>query len=223
MEIKVPKKPRVVIKEQQPDQRTVSVVPIRAISDRSLTAPQYRVLLAFCSYANKGGLTWVGLKTVGQKIGISTNRVAVVTRQLIAKGYIKVLYHGFAGERAHTRQIVYTDRSIEEIVAVTGEKAPYMIEKEQREMQKAIEKQQLRDNQEPKPKRGRGRPRKSGTECKELGTDTNRGASSVGDSQTGIAELLSRLDPTLALALKQSLPGDATLAQYQSALDRMLR
>jgi len=91
MEIKVPKKPRVVIKEQQPDQRTVSVVPIRAISDRTLTAPQYRVLLAFCSYANKGGLTWVGIKTVGQKIGISTNRVAVLTRQLIAKGYIKVL------------------------------------------------------------------------------------------------------------------------------------
>jgi hypothetical protein len=223
MEIKVPKKPRVVIKEQQPDQRTVSVVPIRAISDRTLTAPQYRVLLAFCSYANKGGLTWVGIKTVGQKIGISTNRVAVLTRQLIAKGYIKVLYHGFAGERAHTRQIVYTDRSIEDIVAVTGEKAPYMIEKEQREMQKAIEKQQLRDNQEPKPKRGRGRPRKLGTECKELGTDQKMEASLDCDSQTGITELLSRLDPTLQLALKQSVPADATLAQYQSALDRMLR
>jgi hypothetical protein len=223
MEIKVPKKPRVVIKEQQPDQRTVSVVPIRAISDRTLTAPQYRVLLAFCSYANKGGLTWVGLKTVGEKIGISTNRVAVLTRQLIAKGYIKVLYHGFAGERAHTRQIVYTDRSIEEIVAVTGEKAPYMIEKEQREMQKAIEKQQLRDNQEPKPKRGRGRPRKLGTECKELGTDQIVQASCSGDSQTGITELLSRIDPALQLALKQQLPADATLAQYQLALDRMLR
>ena len=223
MEIKVPKKPRVVIKEQQPDQRTVSVVPIRAISDRTLTAPQYRVLLAFCSYANKGGLTWVGIKTVGQKIGISTNRVAVLTRQLIAKGYIKVLYHGFAGERAHTRQIVYTDRSIEDIVAVTGEKAPYMIEKEQREMQKAIEKQQLRDNQEPKPKRGRGRPRKLGTECKELGTDQIGGTSFDSHSQTGITELLSRIDPTLALALKQQLPADATLAQYQSALDRMLR
>jgi DNA-binding MarR family transcriptional regulator len=223
MEIKVPKKPRVVIKEQQPDQRTVSVVPIRAISDRTLTAPQYRVLLAFCSYANKGGLTWVGIKTVGQKIGISTNRVAVLTRQLIAKGYIKVLYHGFAGERAHTRQIVYTDRSIEEIVAVTGEKAPYMIEKEQREMQKAIAKQQLRDNQEPKPKRGRGRPRKLGTECKELGTDQIGGTSFDSDSQTDITELLSRLDPTLQLALKQSVPADATLAQYQSALDRMLR
>ena len=223
MEIKVPKKPRVVIKEQQPDQRTVSVAPIRAISDRTLTAPQYRVLLAFCSYANKGGLTWVGLKTVGEKIGISTNRVAVLTRQLIAKGYIKVLYHGFAGERAHTRQIVYTDRSIEEIVAVTGEKAPYMIERENREMQKAIAKQQLRDNQEPKPKRGRGRPRKLGTECKELGTDQKREASCLGDSQTGITELLSRIDPTLQLALKEQLPADATLAQYQSALDRMLR
>lgn len=223
MEIKVPKKPRVVIKEQQPDQRTVSVVPIRAISDRTLTAPQYRVLLAFCSYANKGGLTWVGLKTVGQKIGISTNRVAVVTRQLIAKGYVKVLYHGFAGERAHTRQIVYTDRSIEEIVAVTGEKAPFMIEKEQREMQKAIAKQQVSADQTDKPKRARGRPRKSGTECKELGTDQIGEASSRSDSQTDIAQLLSRLDPTLALALKQQVSPGATLAEYQSALDRMLR
>jgi len=223
MEIKVPKKPRVVIKEQQPDQRTVSVVPIRAISDRTLTAPQYRVLLAFCSYANKGGLTWVGIKTIGQKIGISTNRVAVVTRQLIAKGYIKVLYHGFAGERAHTRQIVYTDRSIEEIVAVTGEKAPYMIEKEQREMQKAQQKQAVSADQTDKPKRGRGRPRKLGTECKDLVPEQSRETSADCFKNKDIQQLLSRLDPTLALALKQQLPADATLEQYQTALDKLLR
>lgn len=224
MELKVPKhKPRIVQKEQDPDKRIVSVVPIRAVGDRTLTAPQYRVLLAFASYANKGGITWVGMDRIAADIGISQPRVSKVTRQLIDKGYIRILRMGYPGERAQTRQIVYSDRTLEEIVAITGEKPPFMINQERREMEKILKKQELAKTQAKEGKRPRGRPRKTVAVESYLGTDQKREASLDCNSQTGITELLSRLDSTLAIALKQQLPADATLAQYQSALDRMLR
>ena len=129
--IKLPKKPRIYKREQQPDQRQFSVVPIRAITDRTLTNMELRVLMMFCAYSNRGGLTWVGLQRIATHFKISLNRTAVLTRSLIAKGYIKVLYHGFCGERAHTRQIIYNDLKLEDIIAISGESAPYLEENQQ--------------------------------------------------------------------------------------------
>jgi hypothetical protein len=124
--IKLPRKPRIYKKEQQPDQRQFSVVPIRAITDRTLTNMELRVLMMFCAYSNRGGLTWVGLQRIAGHFKISLNRTAVLTRSLIAKGYMRVLYHGFAGERAHTRQIIFNDLKLEDIIAISGESAPYL-------------------------------------------------------------------------------------------------
>jgi hypothetical protein len=131
--IKLPKKPRILIKEQAPDQRQFSVIPIRAATDRKLTGMEMRVLLLFCSYANRGGITWVGNARIAQHLGIGMHRAAFLTRCLIDKGYMKVLYKGYQGERAHTRQIIFNAAmSLDEIVAVSGEKPPYMIEQEQK-------------------------------------------------------------------------------------------
>jgi hypothetical protein len=86
----------------------------------------------FCSYCNRGGLTWVGLRTIANHFGISLNRAAVLGRALIAKGYIKILYKGFSGERAHTRQVIFNDKlSLEDITAISGESAPFMLENQQ--------------------------------------------------------------------------------------------
>lgn len=134
--IKLPKKPRILIKEKPPDQRQFSVIPIRAITDRKLTEMELRVLLMFCSYCNRGGLTWVGLQTIANHFGVSLNRAAVLSRALIAKGYIKVLYKGYKGERAHTRQVIFNDKlTIEDITAISGEKAPFMLQNQQFEAQ----------------------------------------------------------------------------------------
>jgi len=130
--IKLPKKPRILKKEQAPDMRQFAVVPIRAITDRGLTEMQLRTLLMFCAYSNRGGLTWVGLKRVAEHFGVTMNTAAIHTRQLIKKGYIRVLYHGYKGERAHTRQIVYkADMKLEDIIAISGESAPYLQENQQ--------------------------------------------------------------------------------------------
>lgn len=130
--IKLPRKPRILKKEQAPDMRQFAVVPIRAITDRGLTEMQLRTLLMFCAYSNRGGLTWVGLKRIADHFGVTMNTAAIHTRQLIKKGYIRVLYHGYKGERAHTRQIVFkADMKLEDIIAIAGESAPYLQENQQ--------------------------------------------------------------------------------------------
>lgn len=130
--IQLPKKPRIRPKEQQPDQRTVTIVPIRAATDRTLTPMELRVLMVLCSYTNRSGLTWVGMKRVGDHLGISISRMTRLTQGLTRKGYLKVLYKGFPGERAQTRQVIFNDLPVSDIVAVTQEPAPYMIEQQQK-------------------------------------------------------------------------------------------
>ena len=129
--IALPKKPRIRQKEQQPDQRQFSIVPIRAITDRNLTGMELRVLMLYCSYSNRSGLTWVGQQRIATHLGVSKMRISVLTTALVNKGYIKVVYQGFRGERADTRQVIYRDNvPLADIVAVTSEPAPFMIEQQ---------------------------------------------------------------------------------------------
>jgi hypothetical protein len=131
--IALPKKPRIKQKEQQPDQRQFSIVPIRAITDRRLTGMELRVLMLYCSYSNRSGLTWVGQQRIATHLGVSKMRISVLTTALVNKGYIKVVYQGFRGERADTRQVIYrADMPLADIVAVTSEPAPFMIEQQQK-------------------------------------------------------------------------------------------
>lgn len=160
----------------------------------------------FCAYSNRGGLTWVGLTRIAEHFGISINRAAVHTRNLIAAGYIKVLYKGFRGERAHTRQIVYrADMTVADIVAITGESAPYMLENQQVTAAKG----------EKMPKRKTSKVTDSQVNNLELSLDqetigridTLRRA--VGSELVDLA--ISRLEPKY------------TLADLESMLDKMLR
>jgi hypothetical protein len=51
---------------------------------------------------------------------------------LIKAGHVKVIYYGFKGERAHTRQIIYkSDLTLADIIGITGESAPFMQENQQ--------------------------------------------------------------------------------------------
>ena len=204
--IKLPKKPRIKQKERQPDQRQFSVVPIRAITDRSITEMQLRVLLMFCAYSNRGGLTWVGLTRIAEHFGISINRAAVHTRNLIAAGYIKVLYKGFRGERAHTRQIVYrADMTVADIVAITGESAPFMLENQQVTAAKG----------EKMPKRRTSKVTDSQVNNLELSLDQ--------ETIERIDTLRRAVGSELVDLAISKLPPKYTLADLESMLDKMLR
>lgn len=204
--IQLPKKPRIKLKEKQPDQRQFSVVPIRAITDRSITEMQLRVLLMFCAYSNRGGLTWVGLTRIAEHFGISINRAAVHTRNLIAAGYIKVLYKGFRGERAHTRQIVYrADMTVADIVAITGESAPFMLQNQQFTAAKG----------ETMPKRGKSKVTDHAVNNLELDMDQE----SLGKIDTLRRAVGSEL---VDLAISKLEP-NYSLEDLESMLDKMLR
>jgi hypothetical protein len=221
--IKLPKKPRILIKEQAPDQRQFSVIPIRAATDRKLTGMEMRVLLLFCSYANRGGITWVGNARIAQHLGVGMHRVAFLTRCLIDKGYIKVLYKGYQGERAHTRQIIFNAAlSLDEIVAVSGEKPPYMIEQEQ----KAIRNQPV--NQQHKGATMQRKRKSKENSVTDLAvsnlmqqvTDDNKSHLSINEAQ--VLQLQRAVGPDLlALALDQCGSG-ATLEQVQTKLKDLL-
>lgn len=217
--IKLPKRPRILLKEQPPDQRQFSVVPIRAITDRGLTPMELRVLLVFCSYANRGGITWVGLKRVGEHLNIGVARASVLAKALLKKGYIKVLFKGYAGERAQTRQIIFNSAlSLEDIVAVSGEKPPYLIQQD-------IKQQQINDEKAGNMVRKRKINDNSITSqvqsnLQQADCQQTIGLETITESQ--VLALQRSVGPDiLALALDQAGPG-ATLEQVQSKLKDLL-
>ena len=129
--------PKLVRKEQLPDQRQIVVLPIRAFTDKRLTASQLRVLGVCCSYANKAGLLWAGLERMGKDLGVSKVAVFHQVKKLEQHGYIRTVFHGFRGERAATRQILFNpDLSARQAMQKTGEAAPFQIEKQQQKERK---------------------------------------------------------------------------------------
>ena len=209
--IKLPRKPRILKKEQAPDLRQFAVLPIRAITDRKLTEMQLRTLLMFCAYSNRGGLTWVGLKRIADHFGNSLNATAQHTRALIAKGYIKVLYHGYKGERAHTRQIIFrADMKLEDIIAISGESAPYL-EQDQPLTQQA---------------KGQSMTKKAKT-VKDKGVSKlaqiDPGYQLVNDDRENqLVTIRKAIGSELFEAVMADLGSDASISQIESHLDKLL-
>jgi hypothetical protein len=150
--------PKIVRKEQLPDQRKITPVPLRAFSDRTLTISELRFLGIMCSYANKGGLLWASLKRMGLDMSVSHQRAQQLAAKLERKGYTKTLYKGFAGERAATRQIIFNpEATLADIIAKTQAPAPYMLEQQAKQAKrrgrppknKQVEQLQSSDNAQP--------------------------------------------------------------------------
>jgi hypothetical protein len=179
--------------------------------------------MVFCSYANRAGITWVSLKRIGEHLNISIGRTSILTAALISKGYMKVLYKGFAGERAQTRQIIFNQAlSLEDIIAVSGEKAPYIEQKEEKEYTKQRLKQQRREEVMAR--------KKKVTDPSVISNDLNNlNPGLLADTMVGkvineeeVLLLQRAVGPDLlALALDQCGSG-ATLQQVQTKLKELL-
>jgi hypothetical protein len=223
--IKLPNKPpKVVQKEQQPDQRQFAVVPIRAATDRRLTPMQLRTLIVFCSYANRAGITWVSLKKVGEHLSVSVARCSVLAKALIDKGYLIVLYKGFAGERAQTRRILFNAAlSLQDVIAVSGEKAPFIEQQEQKDYLKQ-QFNQLKKEQTMARKKKINDPLVNNTVLNNL--DSGNGVKNKSDSAMSHNDLIQLTRAVgadlLELALSQC-PKNPTLEQVQTRLDVLLK
>ena len=152
MDLKLPPKPRIRLKEQPPDQRMITVCPIRVATDRNLTPMQLRALLVYCSYTNKAGVAWVGLERIGKDLGVSTPRAHQLIKALDGKGYIKTLHKGYTGICANTRRVMFDPTlSAADAASISGELAPYQI-KQQQEEREAMEKKQAKRKTKPRAK-----------------------------------------------------------------------
>lgn len=117
VEFKLPKKPKVREKEPAPDQRKVSVLPIRAVFDQKLTHGGLQVLAAICAFSNRAGITWVSQTRLAKDLGISQQAVAKQFKQLRQLGYLETVRKGFKGERTDTIRVIF-DPSVDVATAI---------------------------------------------------------------------------------------------------------
>ena len=89
------------------DLRAFAVVPIRAIKDPRITPSTLRVLVAFCSYADTMGRTFVSLARIGQDIGLGKTGVSYHSVKLRKLGYLTYCKPFFKGQKSTANRIVY--------------------------------------------------------------------------------------------------------------------
>lgn len=216
MQLTIPKKPRIKLKQQAPDQRTITVCPIRAATDRKLTPMELRALLVLCSYTNKAGVTWVGNDRIGKDLGVSGSRAQKLTKSLADKGYTRTIHKGFRGVCADSRQVIFNaEISADEAAAITGELAPFQVEKQRKE----VEAMQAKEAK----KRRKARAKQS-----TIADDMSGVVSDSGDEVMQLAhDDMHRLKQIygadiIALALAET-GSDAPIDAIESAADRLLR
>ena len=121
--------PKIVRREQLPDQRKIVIVPLRAAKDQRIRLQQLRVLIIACSYCNRGGFFWASQKRLAQDLGISQQAVSYHMLKLQKLGYVRTVRKGFAGERADTKQVIFKEGlTVSETVKISESPAPYMVE-----------------------------------------------------------------------------------------------
>ena len=122
VDFKLPKrKPRVIEKEAPPDRRMVAVLPIRAITDKTLTDACFRTLAVLCSYCNRAGITWVSQKRLADDMKVSRQAITKQLVKLRAAGYVEITRKGFRGERSNTLRVVFdTTLSAQDAIAITS-------------------------------------------------------------------------------------------------------
>lgn len=131
----LPKKPRIKQKDAPPDQRKVCVLPIRAITDQTITDNMLRVLAVLCSYCNRAGLTWVSQKKLSEDMKVSQQAISKQLVKLTNAGYVEIVRKGFRGERSNTVRVIFDPTvDTETAIAVTNtieDTRPPAIKKEQ--------------------------------------------------------------------------------------------
>jgi len=126
--LKIPKKPKIELVQQAPDQRSFIVLPFRAATDPRLTRQQLRVLLCLASYCNRGGVSWVGQQTIANMLGFSKVMACKHMQKLEQFGYIRTVAKGYPGARAHTRQLIFNPNiSAEDACAIANDPAPFIM------------------------------------------------------------------------------------------------
>jgi len=91
------------------DLRKFCVVPLKAFLNRKVSGENLRVLAILASYCNKGGYSFVSLKTIANDLGCTPANIHKHLKKLEAQGIIKTENNYFPLLKGNTRRIIYDD------------------------------------------------------------------------------------------------------------------
>ena len=91
------------------DMRKFCVVPLKAFLNRKVTGENLRVLAILASYCNKGGYSFVSLKTIAKDMGCTAANIHKHLKKLEAQGIIKTYNNYFPSLKGNTRRIIYDE------------------------------------------------------------------------------------------------------------------
>ncbi len=95
------------------DLRKFCVVPLKAFLNKKVTGQNLRVLAILASYANKGGYSFVSLKTIAKDLECTPANILKHLNKLEAQGIIETTKNYFPHLKGNTRRIIY-DQSIKD-------------------------------------------------------------------------------------------------------------
>ena len=92
------------------DQRRFCVVPLKAFLNRKVSGENLRVLAILASYCNRGGYSFVSLKTIAKDLGCSPQNILKHLKKLEAQGIIETKSNYFPMLKGNTRRIIYDEK-----------------------------------------------------------------------------------------------------------------
>lgn len=92
------------------DQRRFCVVPLKAFLNRKVSGENLRVLAILASYCNRGGYSFVSLKTIAKDLKCSPQNILKHLKKLEAQGIIETKSNYFPMLKGNTRRIIYDDK-----------------------------------------------------------------------------------------------------------------
>ena len=91
------------------DLRKFCVVPLKAFLNKKVTGENLRVLAILASYCNRGGYSFVSLKTMANDLGCTPANILKHLKKLEAQGIIETKKNYFPSLKGNTRRIIYDE------------------------------------------------------------------------------------------------------------------
>jgi biotin operon repressor len=92
------------------DQRRFCVVPLNAFLNIKVSGENLRVLAILASYCNRGGYSFVSLKTIAKDLKCSPQNILKHLNKLEAQGIIETKSNYFPMLKGNTRRIIYDEK-----------------------------------------------------------------------------------------------------------------
>ena len=92
------------------DQRRFCVVPLKAFLNRKVSGENLRVLAILASYCNRGGYSFVSLKTIAKDLKCTPANILKHLNKLEAQGIIETQSNYFPMLKGNTRRIIYDEK-----------------------------------------------------------------------------------------------------------------